>query len=447
MKTLTLHVRAARPAARAAVTPVRCRGASATLALLVILGASAASGPARGQGLPRIDFEISHPGARSLGFAGAFAALADDATAAYANPAGLVQLTRREVSVEGRHWRRAPSFLAGGRDEGEPTGIGIDVSRGLLIERDESSETAPSFLSVVQPRGRLTYALYAHRQASFEMTAESQGLFTDAGFFPLGVRSLATRNRVDLRMEAVGAAAGLRIDERLSVGLALVYTDAQLHAIGEGYLPDDNTAASLFDVVTFRPERLVSTTTLTAEGNDVTVSAGVLWSPTPRLSTAAFYRQGAEVDGDTLFRFSLPGSETPTTQDLTATFDAPDVLGAGLAYRSADGRLTLAGEVDRVGYRGLVRVRTDVGAEELLREYEDAWEYRLGAEYALLARRPVLAFRAGAWMESPSADLRHQEVVHWAVGFGIAGDRVQVDVAADLSAVVDTGAVSLIYSF
>ena len=51
-----------------------------------------------------LEFDFSKPGARSLGFGGAFAALADDATAAFANPAGLVQLSRSEVSIEGRNW-------------------------------------------------------------------------------------------------------------------------------------------------------------------------------------------------------------------------------------------------------------------------------------------------------------------------------------------------------
>ncbi|MCJ7755499.1 MAG: hypothetical protein MUP13_13120, partial [Thermoanaerobaculales bacterium] len=51
------------------------------------------------------EFSFSNPGARSLGLGGAFAALADDATAAFANPAGLVQLVSIEVSAELRHWR------------------------------------------------------------------------------------------------------------------------------------------------------------------------------------------------------------------------------------------------------------------------------------------------------------------------------------------------------
>ena len=45
-----------------------------------------------------LQFSFSDPGARSMGFGGAFVGLADDATAAIANPAGLAQLIKPEVS-------------------------------------------------------------------------------------------------------------------------------------------------------------------------------------------------------------------------------------------------------------------------------------------------------------------------------------------------------------
>ncbi|MDH3546177.1 MAG: hypothetical protein OEN22_03720, partial [Gammaproteobacteria bacterium] len=80
---------------------------------------------------PTLQFSFSNPGARSMGFGGAFVALADDATAAFANPAGLVQITRAEISLEGRSWSYATPFTLRGRVEGEPTGIGVDVVAGL----------------------------------------------------------------------------------------------------------------------------------------------------------------------------------------------------------------------------------------------------------------------------------------------------------------------------
>lgn len=59
-------------------------------------------------------FSLANPGARSLGLGGAFTALADDATAALANPAGLDQLAEPEVSVEGRQ-RSATARRSRGR--------------------------------------------------------------------------------------------------------------------------------------------------------------------------------------------------------------------------------------------------------------------------------------------------------------------------------------------
>ena len=67
-------------------------GAMTVLALMGVTRAVNA------QQLPSsFQLSLSNPGARSLGFGGAFVAIADDATAAWANPAGLVQLARPEL--------------------------------------------------------------------------------------------------------------------------------------------------------------------------------------------------------------------------------------------------------------------------------------------------------------------------------------------------------------
>lgn len=135
----------------------------------------------------------------------------------------------------------------------------------------------------------------------------------------------------------------------------------------------------------------------------------------------------------------------------------PHVAGAGIAYRSPSGRITLAAEVDRVEYEGLVQVISDEDLEVNGREYRNAWDYHLGAEYALLRATPIVALRAGYWVESNGQDLDDESFHHYAVGLGIAGvdlagvglpDRtLQVDLAADFSSQVDTLSLSLIYTF
>jgi len=299
--------------------------------------------PAAGQlqTVPRFDFSFSNPGARSLGFAGAFAALADDATAAYANPAGLVQLTEEEVSLELRLWSRSPSYLAGGRFEGAPTGNGLDTTNNIITGRDRSEDFGPSFVSVVVPRGRWSFAIYGHQLAQFELAGESQGFFfLDPGGGP--DRSPGTREQVDLDITSLGAAAGLRLSDRWSVGLGIVLSDISVATSSAVYEPDEGSAffggidgAEIpFGPVSFLPDRLLATTTMEAEGTDVTVNAGLLYRVSDRLSAALLYRQGARADGR--LRTEL-GPVFPVDDSFTgsARFSVPELVGAGLAYRSS----------------------------------------------------------------------------------------------------------------
>nr|HRC87947.1 UPF0164 family protein [Thermoanaerobaculia bacterium] len=79
---------------------------------VVVLGTAATQAQQRDPDTT-FKFNLSTPGARSLGLGGAFLALADDATAAYSNPAGLTNLTvgGSEVAVEVRHNQFANSFV------------------------------------------------------------------------------------------------------------------------------------------------------------------------------------------------------------------------------------------------------------------------------------------------------------------------------------------------
>lgn len=429
---------------------MRPKSLFALASLVALLGAAAAA--AQPVVIPRFDFSLSNPGARSLGFGGAFAALADDATAAYANPAGLVQLTEPEVSVEARMWNRSLTYLSGGRLDGVPTGRGIDTEPGLVFAEDDSRDVGPSFAAVVIPRGRWSFALYGHQLARFEASAASQGFFfiEDPLSLPPGPRSLGELETVDLEVLTAGAAAAWSFNERLSFGVGIVFTDASLRTLSQSFFWDEDTEESQYEENTFRPERLLGTSVLDMEGTDVTVNLGVLGRLSEQLSAGLFYRQGAQADGFASFEFG-PGVPFEGGFRNEAVLNVPDVLGGGLAYRSSDGSITLATEVDRVGYSGLYRV---VDTEDVViegeREYEDSWEFHAGAEYALLRRAPILAFRAGAWIETNRGDDLFSEdgdTTHYAAGLGIAAPTFQLDLAADFAETGDTASLSFIYNF
>jgi len=415
----------------------------AGLALLLLL--TAGSLAAQPLTIPRFDFSFSNPGARSLGFGGAFAALADDATAAYANPAGLVQLTRPEVSFEARLRRRSPSFIAGGRIEGTPTGEGLDTTSGLVFRHDHSQGFGPSFAAVVIPRGRWSFVVYGHELADFEEKAVAQGFFFTDG------RALPTREAVDRTIPTGGVAAAWRLDDRWSFGLGLVLSRVSLTTRSEDFLPDGDSFDDWFEGrsfggSSFPAERRLSASTLSFHGTDLTGTAGVLWRASEQTSAGLFYRQGARVRGTADF-VSGPASPIPFDFATGAAFKVPDVAGLGLAHRSQSGRVTVTGEIDHVGYAGLVTIENSEELAVGTREYLDAWEYHLGAEYALLQSNPIVAFRAGGWVEANGDDVRERRLTHLSAGVGIAARAWQIDLAGDFSSEGDNVSLSFLYAF
>src|ERR1700751_2482658 len=66
------------------------------------------------ESLSGLQFNFGNPGARSLGMGGAFLGLADDASAAEANPAGLTILRKPEITTEGRTFQEQQVFPTSG---------------------------------------------------------------------------------------------------------------------------------------------------------------------------------------------------------------------------------------------------------------------------------------------------------------------------------------------
>jgi hypothetical protein len=440
----------------------------------------AAAGAGWAQELPAtFEFSFSNPGARSLGLGGAFTALADDATAAFANPAGLVQLLRPEVSVEGRRWSYSTPFVEGGRYEGEPTGLGLDITDGLRYATSEEDLRGMSFLSLVYPGGRWSLAVYRHQLAKFRARTETQGLFhlSDEGE---DARQIDRRWFTDLDIVSHGIAGALRIHDRLSLGLGLVYFDGQLDAPWGWFLNDEDTLPSIFAPNSYLPEREVGHGDMAFDGTDWGFSAGLLWLVSEQWSVGGFYRQGPEFD------MSLEIVAGPAWQLLDPTLPPdtlilrvtgplvfPDVYGIGLSYRSTSGRWAVGFEWDRVEYSTIFDsfvatsysgVDPDPDLEPELAA-DDGDELHIGFEYAFLDMRPVIALRLGAWLDpdhrfhsirTDDADdaLEHRALFqpgddepHLSVGLGLAFDDFQVDVGADFSDLVDTASMSVIFSF
>ena len=91
---------------------------------------------------------------------------------------------------------------------------------------------------------------------------------------------------------------------------------------------------------------------------------------------------------------------------------------------------------------------------------DDGDELRLGGEYVFLDQKPVVALRAGVWLDpdhrfrSTIDDAEHrvlfppgEDEIHVAIGVGFAFSSFQIDAGADFSSLVDTFSLSAIFSF
>jgi long-subunit fatty acid transport protein len=406
-----------------------------------------------------LEFDFSNPGARSMGFGNTFTALADDATAAFANPAGLTQLLRPEVSAEWRYWKYSTRYTSGGRLSGEPTGVGIDTSAGLRFEESSESLSGLSFLSFVYPKDRWSVAFFGHQLANFRFTSQTDGFIRDVqGPVPGGMeRFPEQRAETEFEIITYGFAAAFQILDNLSIGLGLNYFDGNMDSRSTLY-----QALTVFDPHPFRAEDVQFSTLFEIDGSDLGMGVGVLWKMSDVWSWGGFYRQGPEfyISGTAIAgpRSGLP--EGTQVFDASSPIAMPDTYGLGVAFRSKGGHLTLSFEWNRVEYASIVD-SLDRDAFGLLPTLNDGDEFHFGGEYAFLNQEPVVALRIGVWLD-PDHQLRATEdspamvralrqpgddEMHFAAGLGVAFSTFQIDLGVDLSDLVDTASLSMIYNF
>ena len=430
---------------------------STALGLMIVATSVHAQGP------NSLEFSFSNPGARAMGFGGAFTGLADDATAAFANPAGLVQLVQPEVSLEGRRWSYETPYTVGGRASGPPSGSGIDTTEGLRFGVSSEDLAGISFLSFVYPAKRWSLAFYRHQLANFESDSATNGLFAEAGG---GATARLEDALVSTQLDLVtnGVSAAYKLSDAFSFGFGFAYVEGDLLVRQQVFLPDDDSAASLFSANSYLPERLIGTAEIRVDEADWVLSAGFLLRVHERVSLGGVYRQApkfradvAEIAGPAFDPLVPPGtvlaSETP--------MDFPDVYGLGLAARSKSEALTFSFDWVHVEYSAVLdSLNRDVFDDVPV--VDDADELHAGVEYVLVRKTPVVALRFGAWLD-PDHRLRSSvgetepfdvalfragdDEVHVAAGFGLVFDKVQLDLGVDFSKSVDTVAISMLYPF
>jgi long-subunit fatty acid transport protein len=396
-----------------------------------------------------LQFDFMNPGARSLGMGGAFIGAADDATAAFANPAGLASLNTREIFAELRARRVETTFLQGGRVSGVPTGIGLDTLAGPSYGTDIDRQLSPAFLAVVVPVARVTVAAYLDEVVRIDNAFFSNGPFERASFVGVvddNTRDLPLGGSRQITIRNYGGAVGWRATERLAIGGGLsAYT----------FKLDASFARFSFLSDVFSPtDRNAITATATQQGDAVALgaNAGVQWSATSQVKVGAQFRRGPRFD------FSQHDVVPVSRLDLVRTgrFKVPDVAGIGVEWKVNE-LFRIVADYDRVQYSQLKEDFINIqalssGRQDQLR-IDSGNEVHGGFEYALLNLPRPVALRGGAWFD-PDHAVRYEptaandsldqllqatlpggsNLVHYTFGAGVAlPHRIELNAGADLS--------------
>ncbi len=438
------------------------------------------------ESLSGLQFNFGNPGARSLGMGGAFLALADDASAVEANPAGLTILRKREFSLEARNYLEQQILTT--------TGTYPDVTRDSFNHYSNRAEI--TFGSFVLPVKSFTFGVYYHaplRNVGSGQVVPQRNQFSGQiehdvpnFYLPKGggtgpvsqaaceaMRQAARDPFACLEYTINPFLTALDVSEK-TWGVAGAYkvgkfsfgATARYHMFRESSFTFRLTPTFDFQSISVQATAKSGGTALDLETKkDLTFAAGVKWEPTDRISAGVVYKKGAKfvtptfiANADTKFDF---------VKLADTTFHIPDIAGVGISVRPRP-EITINVDAVRVKYSNLVDdfVSTITDVQGLKNPYKanDVTEVHVGGEYFFTTKIPF-AVRAGYWRDPAhsiqwNGPLTTPDAVgaailypkgkaqnHKSVGGGLAWPRFQIDFAYDSAEHYKVGSVSAVVRF
>ncbi len=439
--------------------------------VMVLFGVGAAEAQSDGFAFTGINFNFTNPGARARGIGGAFVAIADDSTAALANPAGLAYLDR-EISLE---WiRDEEAFPVGQLTQG---GVDTEISNigfSFIPQQDpfrvgaSSSSSRLNYGSLLLPlkKNRLTlalsYGVLAQLESQFEAgdsvvcvgvdgvasmgnAGEACTLsFVDPDGGPVPVQHFGQSVRYSMKTEVMSAALGYRLSDQWSLGLEIGLGQTEF----DGRAEIERSSAALEDRVEV------------SQGNDqdLLYTVGVLYRA-DRWGFGASWRSASRyrIDNALLDPSGEPVDDAvPFDGELTV----PERAAIGVVFYPTDSWV-IAAEVARIPYSDVLsRMRPFSGIEEgadISYRIEDVTELHLGAEYTRFTGKRGWSLRGGWWrdqthlpyVDESYSDARNdvddraravqslvrekfkEDIDHFTLGVGLSSGVVRVDAAVD----------------
>jgi long-subunit fatty acid transport protein len=412
-----------------------------------------------------IPFNFANPGARSMGMGGAFLGLADDATAAYTNPAGLTQLVSPEISIEGRHTEFSIPYVNSGSAQANPF-----RGSGIRSADADSSRTNLSFLSFVYPWQNWSFAAYRDELLRYhaDFRNDPNGVtivtgLTNAQGSPINLVTFPVDAHANLRVIDYGFSAGWRASDNVSLGFGLSYYDFSIDTrITRLAFPNNSLGLPAGTPVNQQIQH--------GSDHDLGVNLGARLVLSEHWSAGLSYRRGPTFGYDASSTV-LTGSAPQVVTNLhDVRFKVPDQFGAGLSWHPNDA-LVVNFDADYIQYsqltHGIQSLFGNGTATVSSLSIPNGVELHLGGEYTFTQMTHPFSVRAGVWHDprhsieyqgDPGTDAGALSLAtlfhggkgaqnHAALGFGWAFDKFEIDAAADFADLTDTYSVSAVYHF
>lgn len=427
-----------------------------------------------------ISFDFTNPGARARGIGGAFVAVADDASAMVTNPAGLNNLERPQIVVEGK-------YLATSRDDAFiHSNFGDGLEFDTTIDREDTDYANLTYLSLSTPifNKQFSLGVFYNETMHSENELEIRYDFFQGTIPPLTTHSVDTTLDVD---EFGLAFAGSALDGKLKVGVSVSQLDLNIdstflasnilgdislrpynlrnigdaeYGFGLGVLVQPNAMFTIGFNANIRPSFDVKTQVSQNFWDDTYI-------PATGTNNYAF---GQLNDPETFARCTPgPGGSSYTCD---SEFSMPDTFSIGASFRPNDHWL-FSVEGKYVRYSELeddfiAPFNFLVGVKPGEFEIDDVLELHGGVEYLTFIREKPLAFRLGIYLD-PAHELEYSgdyaafgfddsvtkgvfdggdDQIHITAGIGtLLSDSLQLDLAVDYSDEVSQVVASAGYRF
>lgn len=312
-------------------------------------------------------------GAPAVGMGGAYAAIADDASAIYHNPAGISLIPQTSILVDvgvvipDREYQPVDCAVTAPHLPACPEG-----ATGRRVEREMMTPMLMPALGFSTRFGK-AYGEGASRLAIGFASFMSQGgviKFSD---------QLAFGDRAGMRSTQIGLielvpAVAYQASDVLAVGAGL--------RIGIGLLKLDATTLYEGPADLAGNPYTVSTLGVTAGAN-----LGVMVRPARWLNLAFVYRTGMKVPTSG----SLDIKSTPSAhKSLNVDLPFPQQVTIGAAFKPID-RLRIAVQADWTNWSSFekLKLRYTPTPAELYLNFKDTWTAHVGAEYVIAEKIPV----------------------------------------------------------